>query len=96
MHVVSPGYIRTNLSLSAVCGDGSEYGKMDEATAKGANPNKVAVKILDLVAKGRHDFVVAASPSAKIALVIKFFCPSLLQNLLVKRFQKDLASRQKT
>ena len=28
VHVVSPGYIRTNLSLSAVCGDGSKYGKI--------------------------------------------------------------------
>jgi len=95
VHVVSPGYIRTNLSLSAVCGDGSEYGKMDEATAKGADPNKVAVKILDSVAKGHPDVVVAASTSTKIALVIKFFCPSLLRNLLVQRFEKNLASRQK-
>lgn len=94
VHVVSPGYIRTNLSLSAVCGDGSKYGKMDETTAKGADPDKVAVQIFDSVAKGRQDFVIAASPSAKIALWIKFFAPSLLRKLLVKRFKKDSASRQ--
>jgi dehydrogenase/reductase SDR family protein 7B len=35
VHVVSPGYIRTNLSLSAVMGDGSAYSKMDETTANG-------------------------------------------------------------
>ena len=35
VHIVSPGYIRTNLSLSAVMGDGSSYSKMDETTANG-------------------------------------------------------------
>ena len=35
VHIVSPGYIRTNLSLSAVMGDGSAYSKMDETTANG-------------------------------------------------------------
>lgn len=95
VHIVSPGYVRTNLSLSAVCGDGSSYGKMDEATEKGADPDEVASKILDSVAKGRHDIVVAASTTSKIALLIKFFSPSLLRKLLVRRFEKELASRQK-
>jgi len=94
VHVVSPGYIRTNLSLSAVCGDGSTYGKMDKNTANGADPNKVAVKILNLVTRGRHEFLVAASPSAKIALFIKKISPSLLRTMLVKRFKKDPASSQ--
>jgi dehydrogenase/reductase SDR family protein 7B len=35
VHIVSPGYIRTNLSLSAVMGDGNAYSKMDETTANG-------------------------------------------------------------
>ena len=94
VHVVSPGYIRTNLSLSAVCGDGSKYGNTYATTAKGADPDKVAVQILDSVAKGCQDFVVAASPSSRIALWIKIFSPPLLRKLLVKRFKKNLASRQ--
>lgn len=35
VHVVSPGYIRTNLSMSAVMGDGKAYSKMDDTTANG-------------------------------------------------------------
>jgi NAD(P)-dependent dehydrogenase (short-subunit alcohol dehydrogenase family) len=35
VHVVSPGYIRTDLSLSAVMGDGRSNSKMDETTANG-------------------------------------------------------------
>ena len=35
VHVCSPGYIKTNLSMSAVMGDGKAYSKMDETTANG-------------------------------------------------------------
>ena len=35
VHVASPGYIRTNLSRSAITGDGSTHGKLDSTTANG-------------------------------------------------------------
>mmetsp|Transcript_10194 Transcript_10194/g.12874 ORF Transcript_10194/g.12874 Transcript_10194/m.12874 type:complete len:333 (+) Transcript_10194:74-1072(+) len=92
---VSPGYIRTNLSKGAIRGDGSKHGQLDESTAKGADPNQVAVEILDSTAKGKTDFIVAATLSAKVALVLKFFAPSLLQKLLVKRFEKASITKTK-
>ena len=91
VHVVSPGYIRTNLSLSAVCGDGSKYGNTYATTAKGADPDKVAVQILDSVAKGCQDFVVAASPSSRIALWIKNFSPPLLREVVGETIQKEFS-----
>ena len=36
VHVASPGYIRTNLSKSAITGDGTPHGKLDATTASGA------------------------------------------------------------
>jgi len=36
VHTASPGYIRTNLSNSAITGDGTAYGKTDPTTAAGA------------------------------------------------------------
>lgn len=87
---ISPGYIKTNLSKGAIRGDGSKHGQMDETTAKGAEPDEVASEILDSVMKEKKtDFIVAATPSAKIALVLKFFTPSLLEKLLVKRYKKE-------
>ena len=89
VHCVSPGYIRTNLSLSAVTGDGSAHGTMDSTTANGADPRDVAVEILDTsVAKGKADFVVAATFTAKVAIWLRLLLPEVLQNLLVKRFEK--------
>jgi dehydrogenase/reductase SDR family protein 7B len=37
VHVASPGYIRTNLSRSAITGDGTPHGKLDSTTANGAS-----------------------------------------------------------
>lgn len=89
VHCVSPGYIRTNLSMSAVTGDGSSHGSMDETTANGADPRDVAVEILDsAVAEGKADFVVAATASAKVAIWLRLLFPQVLRNLLVKRFEK--------
>ena len=55
----------------------------------GASPEFVASKILESVVKGRKDFMVAAPFSAKLALALKYFAPSILQRLLVKRFEKE-------
>ena len=92
---ISPGYIKTNLSKGAIRGDGSKHDQMDEATAKGADPDELACEILDSVTKGKTDLIVAATFSAKAALVLKFFTPSLLEKLLVKRFQKATAIESK-
>ena len=55
----------------------------------GADPNDVAVDILDAVSKGKADFVVAATWSAKVAPWIRFFAPSLWNKILMKRFEKS-------
>jgi dehydrogenase/reductase SDR family protein 7B len=52
VHCVSPGYLRTNLSLSALKGDGEAYGKMDATIMNGADPVKVAKSILHQVDQG--------------------------------------------
>jgi hypothetical protein len=88
VHVISPGYIRTNLSRSAMLGDGRLYAKMDTTTDNGADPQDVAATILEQVSKGKTDLVVAATFSSKVALWLKFFFPSVLQKLLASRFEK--------
>jgi dehydrogenase/reductase SDR family protein 7B len=95
VHCVSPGYIRTNLSKSALTGDGTAHGKMDATTEAGADPQDVAVEILDKVARGYNDFVVAATTSAKAAIWMRLLCPGVLQKLLVKRFEKSQREKEK-
>ena len=75
--------------MSALTGDGTAHGQMDETSAKGADPKGVAVNILDSVSQGKSDFTVAASVSAKIAIWLRLLCPGILQKMLVKRFEKS-------
>ena len=89
VHIVSPGYIRTNLSQSAIMGNGQNYGKTDDTTANGKDPDEVAATILNSVASEQTDFIVAATFSAKVALWLKVFAPSFLDKMLVKRFEKQ-------
>eukprot|EP00588_Corethron_pennatum_P011634 CAMPEP_0194281892 /NCGR_PEP_ID=MMETSP0169-20130528/21818_1 /TAXON_ID=218684 /ORGANISM="Corethron pennatum, Strain L29A3" /LENGTH=326 /DNA_ID=CAMNT_0039027063 /DNA_START=145 /DNA_END=1125 /DNA_ORIENTATION=+ len=93
IHTVSPGYIRTGLSKSALTGDGSAHGKTDDTTAFGADPYDVACSILADLANGRNpDGTIALSFSARAALWLKFLFPSVLRKMLEKRFQKGNSS----
>lgn len=89
VHCASPGYIRTNLSQSAVVGDGSRYGQTDPTTEAGADPVDVAREILTAAAKGKADFTVASSLSATVAIWLRLLCPALLRSMLVKRYEKS-------
>lgn len=96
VHVVSPGYMRTNLSKSALTGDGRIHGKLDATTASGELPHKVAVSILNATANGQTDIIVAATASARAAILLRFLCPSLLRRILIRRFEKaEQATKKK-
>jgi len=86
VHIASPGYICTNLSKSAVKGNGEIYGQMDETTLNGESPLTVALDILDKVARGRTDFIVAATISARLAILLHNFFPWMLYFILEKRY----------
>ncbi|XP_039490646.1 dehydrogenase/reductase SDR family protein 7-like [Drosophila santomea] len=84
---VSPGYIRTQLSLNALTGSGSSYGKMDEATAKGMSPDKLAERILQCILRKEPDIIVS-DVQAKIAYYLRHLCPSLYFWIMAKRALK--------
>ncbi len=97
VHVASPGYIRTNLSQNAIQGDGTNYGKMDDTTANGADPMEVSATIFNSVANNNNtssDFLVAAGLSAKVAIWLRFLAPKFLEQMLIKRFQKSQTNQK--
>lgn len=40
--LVCPGFVRTNVSVNALTGDGSKQNKMDDATDHGMEPDRLA------------------------------------------------------
>ncbi|XP_002123111.4 dehydrogenase/reductase SDR family protein 7-like [Ciona intestinalis] len=82
--VVNPGHVNTNLSLNALQGDGSVYGKIDEATAKGLDPDYLAQQIVDAVELGKTEITPAPFHHI-IAIWIRLICPKLYFWIMKKR-----------
>ncbi|GAA6226128.1 dehydrogenase/reductase SDR family member 7B [Lates japonicus] len=86
--VISPGYIRTNLSLNAVTGDGSKYGVLDKTTAMGWDPRDVAQAVLRAVHQKSKD-VVLAGPLPTVAIYLRTLWPALFFKLMSSRARKE-------
>lgn len=89
---ISPGYIRTSLSVNALTGNGNKYGINDNTTASGANPESVALSILKAILRNEKDVIMAQAP-ARIAYWTRFFCPSIYFWIMERRAQKLIDSK---
>nr|XP_037287526.1 dehydrogenase/reductase SDR family protein 7-like isoform X1 [Rhipicephalus microplus] len=74
--IVSPGYIRTNLSMNALTGTGAVYGVMDETTATGMAPEDVADIVVEAVVNKRTDVVIAGF-IPRLVLLMRVLTPWL-------------------
>lgn len=85
---VSPGYIKTNLSLNALTGSGDSYGQMDKNTEKGYTPEYVATKIIQaVVEKSKEEVISPLIP--KVAIFLRKYFPSLYFLVMARRFEKN-------
>ncbi|KAH8358447.1 hypothetical protein KR093_000279 [Drosophila rubida] len=84
---ISPGYIRTQLSMNALTGTGTSYGKMDGTTAKGMSPEKLAERILQCIIRKEPDIIVS-DIQAKIAYYLRHLLPSVYFWVMAKRALK--------
>uniref|UniRef100_A0A1B6EUP1 Ketoreductase domain-containing protein n=1 Tax=Cuerna arida TaxID=1464854 RepID=A0A1B6EUP1_9HEMI len=82
--VVSPGYIQTNLSLNAITGSGDKYGVVDENTAKGYEPLKVARSILLAVMRNQPELTIA-DVTPRVAVLLRTLLPSVYFYLMRNR-----------
>lgn len=86
--MISPGYVRTNLSLNAVTGDGSQYGVLDKSTATGRDPGDVAEAILEAVRHKRKDVLLAGTVPT-LAVYLRTLWPALFFKLMASRARKE-------
>ncbi len=86
-----PGYIKTDLSLSAIGKDGQRYGLMDENQAKGIPAEVCASKMINALQSGKHEVVIAGFMET-LGTVLKRFSPALLwqftKNYNIKAVEK--------
>ncbi|WP_291862729.1 SDR family oxidoreductase [Marinilabilia sp.] len=80
--IVSPGRIKTNISLNAITTDGSPYNIMDAGQAGGMSPEKCAKKIISAIKKQRKEVLIG---NKEILMVyIRRWLPALYHRLVTK------------
>ena len=78
-----PGYVRTEISVNALTGDGSPLGAMRRGTAAGLDPDTCANRIVGAVEKGRDEVLIAGLKAAA-AVWLKRASPSLLNRVVAR------------
>ncbi len=73
--IVSPGRIKTNISINAIDSKGEKHGIMDPGQVKGIPAEKCAEKIIQAVARGKKDLIIARSE--RIMIMIRKYFPQL-------------------
>jgi dehydrogenase/reductase SDR family member 7B len=80
--MICPGFVRTNISVNALKGDGSTLGSMDAAQAAGMAPEICAEKIVRAVEAERNEVYIGGKE--KLGVYIQRFVPDLFALIIRK------------
>lgn len=78
--ILCPGFIHTPITLSAVTGDGTPLGKMDEGQYHGKSPDWCAQKIVRAIEKNKEEVYIGGKEV--LAVYIKRFFPLWLSRIM--------------
>lgn len=78
--IICPGYVKTNLSLHALTGDGGMHGQVDPTQAKGMAPEKLAQRILQAIEQGEEEVLLGGKEV--LAVYLKRFFPGLYSRMI--------------
>jgi dehydrogenase/reductase SDR family member 7B len=84
--MITAGHVKTNITLHALTGNGSYYGKMQESVAGGISPGLCVDGIITAVAAGKYDALVGGIE--KYNVLLKRLFPGLLRMALAKHPMK--------
>merc|ERR1712126_668974 len=86
--VVSPGYVKTNLSRNALTSSGSQYGQLDSSTQSGYRVEYVSDQVIaSLVGSDRQ--LVLAPFYVRIAIILRTVWPKLYRYIMNRRALKE-------
>jgi short-subunit dehydrogenase len=78
--VIYPGFVRTDITLNALEGDGAAHGVMDAKLEDGMAPDEFAARVVTALARGNEHIVVAGKE--KIAVWLGRLSPGLLAQII--------------
>lgn len=78
--LVTPGYVKTNISVNAMQADGAAHGALDPGQAAGMTPEACAGQIIDGVERDAEELLIGGSE--KYAVFLKRWAPKILSKIL--------------
>ena len=84
--MVCPGFIKTNVSLNALKGDGSSYGIMDNKQESGMTAQACAQKMIKAIVQQKHEVYIGRTEI--ITIYLKRLFPRLLHRILLNQAVK--------
>jgi len=78
--MITPGFIKTNLTYNAVTANGSAYNKMDDGQAKGMSAERCADLILNAIRKNKKEIIIGGKEI--FVVYIKRFFPWLYYQII--------------
>ena len=86
--MITVGLVRTLITMNALKGNGSHYGKMQESVGAGISPETCAQEMIHGVVQGKSEVPVGAIE--KYSVLIKRFFPGLLRMAITKHPMQKL------
>jgi dehydrogenase/reductase SDR family member 7B len=80
--MVCPGFVRTNISINALKGDGSTFGGMDAAQDAGMDPEDCAKKIVRAIEAERNEVYMGGKEI--LGVYLQRFVPDLFAKIIRK------------
>ena len=78
---IFPGFIKTNVSINALTGDGSVQGTMDEATSNGLTATAFAKQVVKALSKDK-EYIIVGGRQEKLATRVNRLSPPKLYKLI--------------
>src|SRR6267154_4364345 len=81
--LICPGWIRTNITINALTGDGSKLNKMDKTTEHGLSPRLCAEKIIEAIQKKKEEVYIGGTKEV-FGVYLKRIFPTLFSKVVRK------------
>ena len=86
VHIICPGYVKTNVSYNAITETGKSHNQLDKGQEKGMDPNIAAKKILHAIRTNRFETFFGGA-ELLVATLRRLF-PSIFYKLILKTGKK--------
>ena len=83
VHLVFPGFIKTNISKNAIDASGSAHGKMDDNQDKGISAEECALQLIKGIKKNKRDIYIGGKEM--MSLKVQRYFPNLFHKIIKKQ-----------